>query len=62
MKVVLIGMNGDIHAEGEIDPEKIMHSIIVKRNDRYYAFDIFTAGMQTAQFVEAQQPYTITEF
>lgn len=59
-KVRLIGLDGEIHGEGEIVDDKLMGTDGVVRNERPYRYRGLRRGV--FEFEETTQSYIVTEF
>ena len=60
MKVKLVDVENELHAEGEISVHVAIYATILKRNERYYKFN--GLNDKIVYFKEIEQPYVITEF
>jgi hypothetical protein len=59
--VRLLGPDNSVHAEGEVEADKLAEAHVVERNTHVYAFQRIE-GFRTAVFKECGPAIMITEF
>lgn len=59
IKLRLIGKDQEIHAEGSIDTQALAQYSIIKRNERFYLFNMLVDGVVI--FMEDNQPLFLGE-
>lgn len=59
MRVILEGVKGGFHAEGDVDNEKLVNIFVIERNGRFYLFDRASSRRNTQVYVETTQPMKV---